>query len=235
MSRDESRKSRLAGPLSKKIKFTKTEDMKLKELIEKYSTNDWKKIAKHMQPRTARQCRERWCNYIDPNLSHEPWTSEEDEILLKIHEQIGNHWKKMEEFLPNRSKNNIKKRWCYLTNTLSDDNNTLNQSQSAPEIQPVEPEKTIVTPSSSLYLTTPGFSQISKPEMIPIVQPATIVPLVPVLVSINTPIISLAGDLQNYTQKIQSVCPEYIEQPTTTYIQPVYQTGIYQMLGENYY
>lgn len=119
---------RLAGPLSKKVKFTRAEDIKLRDLVNKYSTNNWKIIAKELPPRTPRQCRERWNNYIDPNLSQEPWTQEEDEILLHIHDQFGNHWKQIESYLPNRSKNSIKKRWSVLMTSESQPSQT-NTSQ----------------------------------------------------------------------------------------------------------
>lgn len=236
MSRDESRKSRLAGPLSKKVKFTKTEDLKLKDLIEKYSTNDWKKIAKHLPPRTARQCRERWCNYIDPNLSQEPWTPEEDEVLLKIHEQIGNHWKKMEEFLPKRSKNNIKKRWRLLTNSYDDEGISQPPKQTVPELPPLKTEKVVVSTPPNLYLSSPSFSQISKQTMIPIIStgPAAIVPLVPVYVSFNTPIINVSNDFPSYTETAPHIYQEIIAQPSNPYIQPLYKSNIYQVVNENY-
>lgn len=106
--------SRLAGPLSKKERFTRREDLKLKQLVAKFSTDNWKIIAEHLKPRTPRQCRERWCNYINPKLSHDPWSADEDDILIKLHYDLGNHWKEMQKYLPKRSKNDIKKRWNYL-------------------------------------------------------------------------------------------------------------------------
>lgn len=108
--------TRLAGPLSKKFKFTKIEDEKLKKVIEEIGEKDWNLIAKKMAPRTARQCRERWTNYINPNLSKNPWTQQEDDLLLEKHVEYGNHWKEMKQFFPNRSKNNIKLRYSQIKN-----------------------------------------------------------------------------------------------------------------------
>lgn len=123
---------RLAGPLSKKVKFTRAEDIKLKDLVNKYSTNNWKLIAKELPPRTPRQCRERWNNYIDPSLSQEPWTQEEDEILIRIHDQFGNHWKQIESYLPNRSKNSIKKRWTTLNAGEPQQNSPISEFNDGP-------------------------------------------------------------------------------------------------------
>ena len=107
-------KSRLAGPSSKKVKFTKNEDAKLESLIKEYGEGEWKLIAEKMSPRTARQCRERWTNYVNPKLSKDPWTKEEDDLLMEKHREHGNKWKIIEKYFPTRSKNNIKQRFMQL-------------------------------------------------------------------------------------------------------------------------
>lgn len=109
---------RLAGPLSKKCKFTKLEDEKLKKVIEEVGEKDWNLIAKKMAPRTARQCRERWTNYINPEISKTPWTQTEDDLLLEKQMIYGNHWKEMVQFFPNRSKNSIKLRYTQIKNKV---------------------------------------------------------------------------------------------------------------------
>ncbi|OHT04781.1 DNA-binding protein reb1 [Tritrichomonas foetus] len=116
---EERKKSRLAGPSSKKVKFTKVEDAKLAALINEYGETDWKIIAEKMAPRTARQCRERWTNYVNPSLSKDPWTKEEDALLLEKHEEYGNRWKLIEKFFPTRSKNNIKHRYSQIKEVSS--------------------------------------------------------------------------------------------------------------------
>ena len=105
---------RLAGPSSKKVKFTKIEDEKLIELIKEFGENNWKLIAEKLPPRTPRQCRERWTNYVNPALSKDPWTKEEDELLIQKHNELGNHWKLIEKYFPARSKNNIKHRYSQI-------------------------------------------------------------------------------------------------------------------------
>lgn len=119
---EQQRRSRLAGPTSKKVKFTKAEDATLLALVQELSTKDWKAIAEHMPPRTARQCRERWTNYVNPVLSREPWTQEEDLLLIQKHAEVGNRWKIIEKYFPGRSKNNIKQRWATMKDMMVTDN-----------------------------------------------------------------------------------------------------------------
>lgn len=129
---DAQRKARLAGPSSKKVKFTKAEDAKLAMLVAEYSDNDWKTIAEHMSPRTARQCRERWTNYVNPSLSKDPWTPEEDLLLIEKHKEFGNHWKIIERYFNNRSKNNIKHRWASMKESYPNNSSITTSPSSVP-------------------------------------------------------------------------------------------------------
>ncbi|OHT01847.1 hypothetical protein TRFO_07423 [Tritrichomonas foetus] len=145
------RKARLAGPSSKKVKFTKAEDTKLALLVQEFSDNDWKAIAEHMAPRTARQCRERWTNYVNPTLSKDPWTQEEDLLLVEKHKEFGNHWKIIERYFPKRSKNNIKHRWSALKDAVPSSNPSTTPNQTVSFPQPVAPQTSSSnsTPSAS--------------------------------------------------------------------------------------
>ena len=102
--------ARLAGPRSKKFKFTKNEDAKLISLVQIYGENDWRSVADQMNFRTPRQCRERWTNYVNPDLNKKPWSIHEDMCLVLKHQEFGNKWKIIQQFFPGRSKNDIKHR-----------------------------------------------------------------------------------------------------------------------------
>jgi hypothetical protein len=39
-------------------------------------------VAEVLQDRTAKQCRERWVNHLDPSINKSKWTAEEKAILL---------------------------------------------------------------------------------------------------------------------------------------------------------
>lgn len=97
-----------------KVKFTEEEDNKLRKIIEEHSPSNWRLIAKLMQNRTSRQCRERWTNYINPALSTCPWTKAEDTLLVQKYQEFGSRWHDIVKYFPNRSKNNLKNRIIYL-------------------------------------------------------------------------------------------------------------------------
>lgn len=141
--------SHLAGPQSKKFKFTKSEDNQLFNLVKLYGENDWRTIADQMPYRTPRQCRERWTNYVNPNLNKKPWSISEDMYLVMKHHDFGNKWKIIQRFFPGRSKNDIKQRIKHLNN-----NDHLSyQQQSLSQIQ---------IPMNNLSSSSPSCEDISS-------------------------------------------------------------------------
>ena len=46
--------------------------------------------------KTGRQCRERWFNHLDPSiLKDKPWSEEEESLIFRVQNQIGNQWSKI--------------------------------------------------------------------------------------------------------------------------------------------
>jgi len=64
-----------------------------------------------MSGRTGKQCRERWCNHLSPNVNKSSWSLEEEMILLLIHNKIGNKWSEIANYLKGRTDNTIKNHW----------------------------------------------------------------------------------------------------------------------------
>ena len=99
-----------------KEKFTEVEDMKLKQLVSFLGTKNWKFISKEMGTKNARQCRERWRNYLNPELNLGSYTVQEDMLIVNLFNKLGPKWKKISNYLPGRSPNSIRNRMKHLKN-----------------------------------------------------------------------------------------------------------------------
>lgn len=94
-----------------RCEFTGEEDNMLMNLVEVMGTNDWQAISNKIETKSARQCRERWNNYLSPALTSSPWSEEEDDLLLQLFENIGPKWTQIASFFRNRSSNAVRNRF----------------------------------------------------------------------------------------------------------------------------
>ncbi|MDR1434977.1 MAG: hypothetical protein LBI77_01055 [Puniceicoccales bacterium] len=87
------------------------EDNLLRNVVEQNGPQNWNQIAAQVPGRTAKQCRERWIEYLDPTVKHGDWTEGEDQLLIEQRQLLGNKWAKIARNFPNRRGNEIKNRW----------------------------------------------------------------------------------------------------------------------------
>lgn len=96
---------------SKHNKWTKEEDEKLLYLINLYGKDNWNFLSKQMGSRNARQCKERFQYYLDPDIKSDQWTPEEDQLILLKRQELGPKWTIIKKFFNNRTDAMIKTRY----------------------------------------------------------------------------------------------------------------------------
>ena len=87
------------------------EDELLLKLMSTSQPKNWAGVAAMVPGRTAKQCRERWSLSLDPSINRGPWTQEEDELLVKLHDTLGNCWAQIKGHLSSRTENAVKTRY----------------------------------------------------------------------------------------------------------------------------
>lgn len=98
--------------------FTKSEDEMLKILVKKYGDYDWNTIADGIPGKTPRQCRDRYRNYLSPEIINGTWSKEEDALLISMYVIYGPMWTRIAQFFPNRSATNIKNHFASLQSRM---------------------------------------------------------------------------------------------------------------------
>ena len=61
-----------------------------------------------IKKRSAKQCRERWHNHLDPNIRKDPIDEEEERRIFDLHKVYGNKWAQISNELAGRTDNSIK-------------------------------------------------------------------------------------------------------------------------------
>jgi pre-mRNA-splicing factor CDC5/CEF1 len=70
-----------------------TEDEILKAAIMKYGKNQWSRIASLLHRKSAKQCKARWYEWLDPRIKKTEWSREEDEKLLHLAKIMPTQWR----------------------------------------------------------------------------------------------------------------------------------------------
>ena len=105
------------------LNWSKEEDSKLRELVDRHGPNKWAAIAKDLGSKTSKQCRRRWKNVLDMDAKTSTWTAEEDKRLIKYHQELGNKWTEISKRFGDRTDNAAKNRWHALCRKNPDLNN----------------------------------------------------------------------------------------------------------------
>jgi pre-mRNA-splicing factor CDC5/CEF1 len=70
-----------------------TEDEILKAAVMKYGKNQWARVASLLSRKSAKQCKARWYEWLDPSIKKTEWSREEEEKLLHLAKLMPNQWR----------------------------------------------------------------------------------------------------------------------------------------------
>ena len=70
-----------------------TEDEILKAAVMKYGKNQWSRIASLLHRKSAKQCKARWFEWLDPSIKKTEWSRQEDEKLLHLAKLMPTQWR----------------------------------------------------------------------------------------------------------------------------------------------
>lgn len=70
-----------------------SEDEILKAAVMKYGMNQWARIASLLVRKSAKQCKARWFEWLDPSIKKTAWTRDEEERLLHLAKIMPTQWR----------------------------------------------------------------------------------------------------------------------------------------------
>lgn len=70
-----------------------TEDEILKAAVMKYGKNQWARVASLLSRKSAKQCKARWYEWLDPSIKKTEWNRDEEEKLLHLAKLMPNQWR----------------------------------------------------------------------------------------------------------------------------------------------
>jgi hypothetical protein len=143
-----------------KYKFDAHEDLLLLEAVNRLGTSDWCAISAAVPGRNARQCRERWTNYVNPALVSGTWTEADDELLMRKYNELGAKWHVITSFFDRRSKNSIKNRFFALRRRQE-----ARRANSGPPSHPGDRPLRIPLRDSKSAVQTPPAKEATPPDV----------------------------------------------------------------------
>ena len=70
-----------------------SEDEILKAAVMKYGLNQWSRISSLIVRKSAKQCKARWYEWLDPSIKKTEWSREEEEKLLHLAKIFPCQWR----------------------------------------------------------------------------------------------------------------------------------------------
>jgi hypothetical protein len=97
-------------PGLKKGTWSEEEDSQLLNLISKFGKN-WSAISQYIPSRSGKQIRDRYFNVLDPSISREKFSDEEDNKIISLYLKMGSCWSNIAKHFDRRTGDMIKNRF----------------------------------------------------------------------------------------------------------------------------
>ncbi|KAK4775260.1 hypothetical protein SAY86_010195 [Trapa natans] len=132
--------------------WTALEDKILTAYIKVHGEGQWKNLPKRAGlKRCGKSCRLRWMNYLRPEIKRGNISLDEEDLIVRLHNLLGNRWSLIAGRLPGRTDNEIKNYW----------NTTLRKKAVSPVIYSI-PLKTNYTHSQAKSRAKKSKSTVSR-------------------------------------------------------------------------
>ncbi|XP_052169282.1 transcription factor MYB4-like [Oryza glaberrima] len=99
------------------------EDDRLVAYIRRHGHPNWRALPKQAGLlRCGKSCRLRWINYLRPDIKRGNFTADEEDLIVRLHNSLGNRWSAIAAQMPGRTDNEIKNVWhTHLKKRLDDE------------------------------------------------------------------------------------------------------------------
>uniref|UniRef100_A0A9J2PCJ1 Cell division cycle 5-like protein n=1 Tax=Ascaris lumbricoides TaxID=6252 RepID=A0A9J2PCJ1_ASCLU len=124
-----------------------TEDEILKAAIMKYGKNQWSRIASLLHRKSAKQCKARWYEWLDPGIKKTEWSHEEDEKLLHLAKLMPTQWRTIAPIV-GRTAAQCLERYEHLLDEAQKKSEMVDQSEDLSEARKLKPGEIDPTPET---------------------------------------------------------------------------------------